>query len=254
VTAVVLALLAGAVAAAVEARRRTRSDRGRLALTAAAGFAAAALPLALGMTLALSIVAGLSVPWVGAAVRRIKEARRVDRLGRQIPLVAEHLADALGAGVSLPAALASAAEVAPEPLAGELRQAMGSVALGQRVEDALEDLRTRVVDPAMDVMVSAISIQRISGGDLSRSLRDLSLRLSERERLARELRGATAQARMTGALVASLPLVVGVALEVARPGMVIGLLVGPAIALVVLSLALQGLGVLLIRRIARVDA
>jgi Flp pilus assembly protein TadB len=57
---------------------------------------------------------------------------------------------------------------------------------------------------------------------------------------------------MTGSLVASLPLVVGVALEVARPGLVVGLLGGPALALAAVSLALQGVGILLIRRIARV--
>jgi tight adherence protein B len=102
-------------------------------------------------------------------------------------------------------------------------------------------------------MISAIAIQRTSGGDLSRALRTLSEQLSERERLTREVRGATAQARLTGALVACLPVVAGVGLEVARPGLLVGLLSGPALALVTTSLIMQAVGILLIRRIARVD-
>ena len=165
----------------------------------------------------------------------------------------EHLADALGAGLSLTGALMSAAEITPEPMARELRTTTREIRAGQRVERALENLQLRVPDPGLEVMSGAIASQRSAGGDLSAALRNVSEQLSERERLTREVRGATAQARLTGALVACLPLVAGVGVEVARPGLLAGVLGGPTLVLVTTSLLMQGVGILLIRRIARVD-
>ncbi len=67
-------------------------------------------------------------------------------------------------------------------------------------------------------MVTAILVQRRTGGNLARALAALSGRLEERAQLGRELQGATAQARMTAWLVAALPLGGGVLTELAAPG------------------------------------
>ena len=252
-SAVVLALLAASAAAAMEALRRAGSPWVRATVIAAAACGLAAVSLVLGQSALVALGAAVLAVATALGLERLATAREGGRRGRQIPIVAEHLADALGAGMSLTGALASASEITPEPMAGELRTTSSAIRTGQRVEGALEALRLRVSDPALEVMINAITIQRTSGGDLSSALRSLSEQLSERERLTREVRGATAQARMTGALVASLPVVAGVGLEVARPGLLAGLLSGPALALVTTSVLMQGAGILLIRRIARVD-
>jgi tight adherence protein B len=253
VTAVVFGLLAAATAATIEALRRAPSARAHAAVIAVAACGIAAVALAIGLGLPVALAGALLAVAGVVATRRADGARESARQARQIPGVAEHLADALGAGMSLPAALESAAEVTPAPLGGELRRATRRIGGGERVQVALEGLRSRVPNPAMDALVGAIMVQRLSGGDLSGALHDLSERLDEREQLAREVRGATAQARMTGGLVACLPLAAGLGLEVAQPGLLARILAGPGLGLVALSLLIQGLGMLLIRRLARVD-
>ena len=83
------------------------------------------------------------------------------------------------------------------------------LALGGRLETALEGSPARVPAHDLRIMVTAILVQRRTGGNLARALAGLADRLEERGQLARELRGVTAQARMTAWLVAALPLAGG---------------------------------------------
>ena len=131
---------------------------------------------------------------------------------------------------------------------------MAELELGSRLEAALEGLAERVPAHDLRIMVTAILVQRRTGGNLARALGALSDRLEERARLARELRGATAQARMTAWLVAALPLGGAVMTEIAAPGTLartLGQGIGsrPPGA----SAGLYALGVLGIRRIGRVE-
>jgi tight adherence protein B len=118
----------------------------------------------------------------------------------------------------------------------------------------LEGAATRLPARDLRIMVTAILVQRRTGGNLARALAGLADRLEERGRLARELRGATAQARMTAWLVAALPVGGGVMAEIASPGTlarVLGEQPGPV--LLAVSGALYAVGVVLIRRIGRVE-
>jgi tight adherence protein B len=139
-------------------------------------------------------------------------------------------------------------------VAGELRRTAGELTLGSRVDEALDRLVERLPDPDLAIMVTAILVQRRTGGNMARALADLARRLEERVALARELRGATAQARATAAMVAALPLVAGLLIEVAAPG-VLGRTFGQGTGLGVLGIAigLEAFGFVLIRKIARVE-
>ncbi|HMM49486.1 MAG TPA: type II secretion system F family protein, partial [Miltoncostaeaceae bacterium] len=151
-------------------------------------------------------------------------------------------------------ALARAARDLPDPLAEELRTTVDELRLGARIEGALENLMARVPARDLRVMVTAILVQRHTGGDLARALAVLADRLDERVRLARELRGATAQARVTAWMVAALPVAAGVMAEVAAPGTLRGALgQPPGSLLAMVSAAMYALGVLWIRRIGRVE-
>jgi tight adherence protein B len=182
------------------------------------------------------------------------DRRYVLRVAGQLPVVAQQLASGLGAGLSLRQSLARAARDAPEPAAAELRRLVAELELGARVEEALGALLERLPDPDLRIMVTAIVVQRRTGGNLARALGELAERLEERIRLARELRGATAQARMTGWIVAGLPLVGGVMAELAAPGLLARTLGrGPGLALLAAAAALILVGTLWIRRIGRVE-
>jgi tight adherence protein B len=219
------------------------------AALAAAGlaFAALRLPLA-GVGAAAAVVAG------AMAFVRSADRRHLARVADQLPGVAQQLAAALQAGLSLRQALARAARDAPEPCRAELARSLDELALGSRLEAALEGLVARVPAHDLRIMVTAILVQRRTGGNLARALAGLSVRLEERGRLARELRGATAQARMTAWLVAALPLGGGAMAEIAAPGTLARALgEGPGPALLAVAGTLYGAGVVWIRRIGRIE-
>ena len=226
--------------------------RGYLPLVAAAAVGAGALTLIVAGRLVPAAVAacGVLAGLVWPAVRT--DRRTQSRVRAQLPQLADHLADAVAAGLSLTQSLRSAAESIGDPLGAELRRTVRAIDLGDRADDALDDMSARVHDPAFAVMMDTIAVQRKSGGDLGGSLARIARGLGEREKLSRELQTATAQARMTGGLVAALPLAAGVALELARPGSIASLLAGPGMVLLAGSLALQVAGLVVIRRVSRV--
>jgi len=223
-------------------------------LVAGAAVAAGALALAVTRSPLAAPVGFAAVVAAAASVVRSADRRHLDRVEGQLPGVAQQLAAALQAGLSLRQALARAARDAPEPCRAELARSVDELALGSRLETALEGLVARVPAHDLRIMVTAILVQRRTGGNLARALAGLALRLEERGQLARELRGATAQARMTAWLVAALPLGAGVIAEIAAPGTLARVLGdGPGPPLLAASAALYGAGVLWIRRIGRVE-
>ncbi len=228
---------------------RLRRARGAAAAALAAALALAATRSPLAVPVAAAVVVGAA-----ASVVRSADRRHLARVESQLPGVAQQLAAALQAGLSLRQALARAARDAPEPCREELRRAVDELALGSRLESALEALAARVPAHDLRIMVTAILVQRRTGGNLARALSALAVRLEERAQLARELRGATAQARMTAWLVAALPLGAGVMAELAAPGTLARVLgEGPGLPLLAVSASLYGAGVLWIRRIGRVE-
>lgn len=218
-----------------------------------AGVAAFAVAGPLGLPWLIPAVVAIVVAGAATFVRS-GEGRRLARIEGQLPRAAHALAASLAAGLSLRQALARAARDLPDPLAEELRTTVDELRLGARIEGALENLMARVPARDLRVMVTAILVQRHTGGDLARALSVLADRLDERVRLARELRGATAQARVTAWMVAALPVAAGVMAEVAAPGTLRGALgQPPGSLLAMVSAAMYALGVLWIRRIGRVE-
>ena len=177
------------------------------------------------------------------------------RVADAMPGVALMLGSAVAAGLSLRQAIVRTARDTPDPLGVHLRAVSAELELGARVDDALGRLHERLPDPDLGLLVTAILVQRRTGGYLARALRDMSSRLEERRRLAREVRGATAQARATAWMVAALPLLGAALAESASPGLIARSLGhGVGLVILVVSVSLQVAGVVMIRRIAAVDA
>ncbi|MGE0029187.1 MAG: type II secretion system F family protein [Thermoleophilia bacterium] len=226
-----------------------------IALAAAAAALAALGAFAVIRTPVAAVAGGAAVVGAAAAYLRTADRRHLERLEAQLPGVAQGLSASLGAGLSLRQALARAARDAPEPARAELARCVAELELGGRLDDVLESLAARVPARELRIMTTAILVQRRTGGNLALALGRLSDRLEERAQLARELRGATAQARMTAWLVAALPLAGGALTEIVAPGTLArDLGQGPGPYLLGAALALYAAGVVLIRRVGRVDA
>jgi tight adherence protein B len=218
--------------------------------------AGAACAFAVGWMLA-GVVAGLVVacagPWVAArvlAAARERYRRSVEAGAAGIALA---LADALGGGHSIRGAVSEAAGGLAGAPGQELRRVARELALGARTETALEAMRARVRSHGIDTIVAACLLQRRSGGDLARLLRDCSRSLEDQERLERDARAATAQARFTGLIVVMLPLGGALLAELASPGYLRSLAGSFLTAwLAGLALAMQVTAAVLIRRLGRV--
>jgi tight adherence protein B len=183
------------------------------------------------------------------------DRRHARRVADAMPGVALMLGSAVAAGLSLRQAIVRSARDTPDPLGTQLRMVAAELELGGRVDDALGRLAERMPDPDLALLVTAILVQRRTGGDLARALRDMSARLEDRRRLAREVRGATAQARATAWMVACLPLLGAALAEAASPGLLARSLgSGLGVGILVVSVGLQGTGIIIIRRIAAVPA
>lgn len=198
------------------------------------------------------LLLGAAGPWaVGRALRARRERyrRAVDAGCAQVSVA---VADALGGGHSLRAAIAEAAPGVGGAAGHELRRAAAELATGARTDEALGSLRARAGSERVDVFVAGCLLQRRAGGDLARLLRDCAAAMEEQGRLEGELRAATAQARFTGAVVVLLPAGGALLAELASPGWLVGLASTFLTAwLVGLALGLQVLAAVLIHRLGR---
>ena len=233
-----------------EGRAPTPAERRRLALLATAALAAAGWLLggvALGL-LAAFLGPALAVAALRARRRRYARAVRAGAAG-----AARALADAVGAGHSIRGAVAVAAGGVPGAAGHELRATARALAIGEPTVDALGALRDRLADPAWDAIVAGILLQRDAGGDLAGLLRDQAAALEAADRIGRDARAATAQARFTARLVLLLPAGAAALAELASPGLLAGLLSHPlSVWLVAMAAVLQATAILAVARLARV--
>jgi tight adherence protein B len=196
---------------------------------------------------------GAGGPWLVARLLRARREHYRRAVERESAALAVALADALGAGHSLRGALVESAEGLAGPAGHELRRVVAELEAGATTEEALEDLRRRVVSPRLDTVVTACLVQRRAGGDLSRLLRECADAFGDQARLEEEVRSATAQARFTGLVVVLLPVGGALLAELAAPGFIAGLWGSFLTAwLVGIALALQVVGAVAIRRLGRV--
>jgi tight adherence protein B len=167
--------------------------------------AAAAGTLAVGLVGAvLGAAAGAVVPFV---LLRRRAAARSLIVESQLPDSLRCIAAALRAGQSLVQALATAADDAPVPLQDSLRSCVARIAAGASVDEALSGLEHDCTAPSISAAVAAMRVGRASGGNLPLILDTAVESMLDRQRLADERRSATAQARLSATVVASMPLV-----------------------------------------------
>lgn len=225
------------------------------------GAGAAASVLVVGLlvgavmaSLVAAVVAAAAVAATLHTVLTTLEKRYPRRVAEQLPGVAHHLADGLSAGLSFRQALDRAAADAPQPVRGELGIMSAELALGARSTQVLDALAARVPHPDVEMLTCAVLVHGQAGGNLARVLAELSERLDDRSRLARELRSATAQARMTAWLVGALPVAGAVVLEIAAPGTLRTTLgAGFGLLVSIVAAAMFAGGLVLIRRLGQVE-
>jgi Flp pilus assembly protein TadB len=182
------------------------------------------------------------------AVRRIR--RFNDQLGDALILVA----NSLRTGYSFLQAIEMVAREMPEPVAGEFARTLKEMALGVTTEQAMNHMARRVDSDDLDLVVTAVLIQRQVGGNLSEVLDNIAGTIRARVKLKGEIRTLTAQGRTSGIILSLLPIVVGFGTYLVNPGYISLLFSHPlGQALVGGAVVSLVLGALFIRRIVNIN-
>ena len=151
---------------------------------------------------AAAAVAGGAVPY---ALLRMKRGRRLKRFNAALPDAIDLMARSLLAGHSMGSSIELVGEQSPEPLAFEFVQVYQQQRLGLQFRDALLQMGTRVPSRDLQFLITAILVQKETGGDLTEILTRASYVIRERVRIEGEVRTHTAQGRLTGWILSLLP-------------------------------------------------
>jgi tight adherence protein B len=197
------------------------------------------------------LLIGFFLPYAYAAHMR---AKRFQRFEERFPEAIDTLARAVRAGHAFTTALELIANEVSEPVAGEFRQLYEEQKFGLPVRDALLNLTERV--PLVDVkfFVTAVMLQRETGGNLAEILDGLSYVIRERFKILRQVRVHTAQGRLTMVLLMALPPVIVLTMQIMNPGFIRPLFTEPlGHAFIVAGITLQTIGYFFIRKIIRIQ-
>ena len=165
----------------------------------------------------LAIIVGLIASYLPLAFVTFKRGQRFSKIEQELPEALDLMVSALRAGHSLVAALRLVAYESPEPICSEFRICFDEQNYGLELRTAMENMVDRLPLQDLRIVVTAILIQKESGGNLAEVLDKASYVIRERFRLRRQVRVHTAQGRMTGWILSLLPLVLGFGLYLLNP-------------------------------------
>lgn len=209
--------------------------------------------LGLGEPLVALLIAGVGIylPW-GAL--RFRQSRRLIKFNLQLPEALLTMANALRSGFSFLQAMDMIRREMPNPISREFGLTLLEINWGTDTEKALINLGQRVKSEDLDLVVTALLIQRQVGGNLAEVLENISHTISERVKINSEIKALTAQGRISGFIISLLPLALAAIIQMLNPSY-LNPLFSTRAGLIMLTAAAtaQIIGVLLIRRIVHIE-
>ncbi len=205
--------------------------------------------------LVFSIITG----FMGFFAPRIYVARAISKrliaFEQQLPDTLGLWVNALRSGYSVLQAMEAVAKDASEPTQTEFKRVVQEVQLGIDLTDAFEHLLERVESEDLDLVITAVNIQREVGGNLTEILEVIGTTIRERIKLKGEIRVLTSQGRITGYLISFLPIILALFLNAINPGYMGRMFENRACGWPMLGvgLALIGIGMALIQKIVDIE-
>jgi tight adherence protein B len=169
-------------------------------------------------SVALESGVGIAGALIPIALLRFKRGRRIKAFNAALPDAIDLMARSLLAGHSMGSSIELVASQSPEPLAFEFVQVYQQQRLGLHFRDALLQMGSRVPSRDLQFLVTAILVQKETGGDLTEILARASHVIRDRVRIEGEVRTHTAQGRLTGWVLGLLPIVILVIINLLSPG------------------------------------
>jgi len=204
-----------------------------------------------------SVVLGLAIAVAAGACPAIyvfqKRQRRFDRIRSQLPDALDLMVAAIRAGHSLGSAMGMVAKEGSDPVRGEFRQCFDEQNFGLDLRTAMSNLIHRVPIHDMRIISAGILVQKDAGGNLAEILEKVGYLIREDFRLQRQVGVHTAQGRLTGYVLAALPVILGFAMYMLNPAQMSLLWTRPlGQKMLYGSIVSTVIGMYLIRRIVRI--
>jgi tight adherence protein B len=215
-------------------------------------------PLGSPLFLLIGAVIGFFLPRFWLARRR---NGRLGAFNKQLPDTITLIANALRAGSSFLQAVELVVRESPPPVSIEFGRVIREVNLGLPFDQALENMVRRVRSDDLELMATAISIQHQVGGNLAEILDSIAYTIRERVRIKGEIRTLTAQQRLSGYVVAGLPIALAGFLFVAAPGFMAPMFLNPpevlglpaGVVILIFGGFMMFLGFMFIRKIVDIE-
>jgi len=183
-----------------------------------------------------------------------KQAKRVQQFNEGLSDMITTIIGSLRAGFSFQQALKSVVDEADSPIKDEMDMVIKEMQYGRTIEDALNELKQRMPSEDLDLMIQAILIQRQVGGNLATILAKIVETIRDRTKIQQQIVTLTAQGRLSGMIIALLPLILGIILYFINSEYISVLFTNP-IGLILIGVGLFSgiIGFILIRKITTIE-
>jgi tight adherence protein B len=184
-----------------------------------------------------------------------KQSQRLHAFEGQLPDTLSLWVNALRSGYSVLQSMEAIAKESPEPTAAEFKRVVMEVQLGIPMQDSLDHLLGRMPSDDLDLVNTAVNIQREVGGNLAEILESIAHTIRDRIKLKGEIRVLTSQGRITGWIISMLPVVLTIFLYVVSPSYMSNLVENRMCGWPMLGcgLGLIGTGAAVIQKIVAID-
>lgn len=181
----------------------------------------ALVPAALILLFTKNAIPALAFFVIGAAgpiiFIKVKKNKRMQKFELQLSDALVICCNCLSSGLSFQQAMETIASDMPAPISTEFQRVLNEMSYGAPLDKALTDLVERTKSSDLMLVVSAVIIQRGTGGNLSEILETISETIKDRLKIKKEIRSVTAQGRMSSLIIGALPIVLGLLIMIINP-------------------------------------
>lgn len=182
------------------------------------------------------------------------EKQRLKAFEQQLPDALAICSNALRSGYSFLQAMDVVSREMPDPVAKEFGLVLRETRVNIPIEEALTNMTQRVKSPDLDLVVTAVLIQRQVGGNLSEVLDKIGSTVKDRIRLQGEIRTLTTQGRFSGWIVSLLPATLAVLMQMVSPGFLDPMLSHPlGWVFIFIGVGMQGIGIFMIKNMVNLE-
>lgn len=200
-----------------------------------------------------TIISILFTGYIPLAVVLSKRIKRRKLFEQQFPDALDMLRNSVSAGFGLVKGIKLVADESPDPVGIEFRKTFEEINLGISIREAFLNFSGRIDSLDLKLFVTAILIQRESGGNLNEMLFKIGSTIRERFKLIGQIRVFTAQGRLAGIILGLLPIIFGLLVSTFNPDYIAPLFTEPTgRKILLIAFLMQFTGFIVIRRILKI--